>query len=111
MDLRRILFRQGFLATGFAGGTLRAASSTRRMEAKDDDDGAKHLEFFNPSLAMCSRLLQNDSEQPFVVEAPQIRVERLGLANHGLMTRKGLSEGLEAPISIDVINDECAVWS
>jgi hypothetical protein len=58
-----------------------------------------------------SRLLQNDSELPFVVETPQIRVERLRLANHRLLTGKSMSEGPEAPVGIDVIHDECSVWS
>jgi len=60
---------------------------------------------------LCSRPLHDDSEQPLFVEAPYIRVERLGLANQGLVTGKGLSKGPEAIISIDVINDQCAVWS
>jgi len=61
-------------------------------------------------LGLCGRLLQDDSEYPFLVEASQIRVKRLGLTNHGFMTGKSLGEGPEAPISIDVINDDCAAW-
>ena len=64
--------------------------------------------FFYSNLNRGSRLFQNDSEQPFVVETAQIRMERLCLTNHGVMTRKSLSERPEAPISIDVINDEYA---
>ena len=37
-------------------------------------------------------------------------MERLGLTNHGLMNGKALGEGPEAPVSIDVINNECAAW-
>jgi hypothetical protein len=35
-------------------------------------------------------------------------VERLGLANQGSMTGKGLSKGPKAIIRVDVVNDDCA---
>jgi hypothetical protein len=54
--------------------------------------------------------LQDDSEQALVVEAPWIRTERLGFANHGLMAGKALREGPEAPVRIDVINHQGAAW-
>src|ERR1051326_4302694 len=56
-----------------------------------------------------SRLLQNDSEQPSLVEASHVRVERLGLTDHGFMTGKGSSERVEAPIRIYIVDHDCAV--
>jgi hypothetical protein len=58
---------------------------------------------------LCRRLLQNDPEQPFLVETPQIRAKRLCLANRGLLSREGTSERLEAAIGIDVIYNDCAL--
>ena len=51
-------------------------------------------------------------KSPFLLKRlEQIGVDRFGLANQGFMAGIGLSEGPEAKISIDVINDEGAMWS
>ena len=38
-------------------------------------------------------------------------MERLRLANHELFFGNGLSEGPEATISINIINDDCTLYS
>jgi hypothetical protein len=59
----------------------------------------------DPVLESRSRLLQNDSELPFVVETPYIWVDRLRLANQRALAGKSLSERPEAPVGIDVVHD------
>ena len=43
-------------------------------------------------------------KSPFLLKRRNIRMKRLGLANHGALVWKGLSKGLETPINIDIIN-------
>jgi hypothetical protein len=65
-------------------------------------------------VVRCGRpagLFQDDSKQAFMVETPEIRVERLCFANYGLLDGKGLSERPEAPVSIDIIHDDSTRWS
>src|SRR5262249_50932907 len=54
------------------------------------------------------RLLENNPEYSFVIEAPQIRMKRLGFAGHGLMACKIQFESSEATIAVHVINHNCA---
>jgi hypothetical protein len=63
-----------------------------------------------PNLGLLIRRLQDDSEHSLLVGSSEVRVNRLGLANYGSMTREGFCKGLEAPITIDVIDNERTVW-
>jgi hypothetical protein len=49
-------------------------------------------------------MLQDDSKESLLVEAPGIGPNRLGLANQGLMPGKGLRELPKAPIEIDIVD-------
>src|SRR5262249_25400817 len=62
-------------------------------------------------LSSCSGCLQNNSEQPLLVETSEIGTERLGHADQGNLTRNGLRKGPKAPIGIDLVNDDCALRS
>src|SRR5262249_21161951 len=52
------------------------------------------------------RFLQEDSEQPLLVEAPRIGVQGLRLADQGGVARTGLGGAPEAPAGVDVIDDD-----
>ena len=53
---------------------------------------------------LLSRLLK-DPEQPRPLEARSIGLERARAADEKWVSRMGLSEGMEAPVEIDVIDD------
>jgi hypothetical protein len=64
-----------------------------------------------PKRGVCGdRLFQNNSEQPLFIKACQIGAKRFSLANHGLIAVKGLFEGLQAAIDIDVVDHDGAAW-
>jgi hypothetical protein len=62
-------------------------------------------------LHSCQRFLEDDSEQPPLVEASEIRAERFGLANDGLVTGESLGKRAETPIGIDIVHYDCATRS
>jgi hypothetical protein len=55
--------------------------------------------------------LQDDSEEAFLVEASQIRANGFGFADHGSMPGETLRKGLEAPVCVDIVNNQRPVWS
>src|SRR5262249_26490552 len=88
------------------GGPLPCSSPSNKVEPSIGRPALNLCRQFKPS-----RLLQNDSEQPLLVEPPHIGTKRLGLCDQLLMTRRVLSEGTETPIGIDVIDHYGATWS
>ncbi len=91
-------------------GLLRGMTG-RRFDPDLVHQSIERSRFKYPGLELRSPLFQNDSELPFVVETAQIWVERFRLANNRSLTGESLSEGSEAPVGIDIIHDDCRIWS
>ena len=53
----------------------------------------------------CKWFLQDNSEQSLFVKTPQVWLKWFGLANDRLASRKGLGEGSETPIGVNIIDN------
>ena len=56
-----------------------------------------------------SGLFEDNAEQAFLVEATEIGVERFGLGDDGLRRGQCMSEDIESPVGIDIVDDQSAV--